>query len=330
MPGASLLDTRDHVGSEDGTSLAAFDPFASTFSGTRRNYASTEDARQMSNNKKVRTTIVGSGSMGRFEDIFYDLLEVRWWQFVCIMFIAYVVLSSFFAALYALEADCIDNAHDFGSILFYSMQVMFGTTYGDGTPLTSHSKVLTVVQMFASAISIAVGTGIIFTRLSMPTSQLIFANSACISEFEGVPALSFRLANRRPRSMLMDVSVSAGFVTHEGESSWQRNRVLDMIHPFMISATAQLRHRITEDSPLYGMTPETIRDRIPWLYIYVTGVEETFGNSVFVKKVYSPEDIFFDHQFVDMVYPNAPGAKTRVTMQFDKLHDLRRVPEPRP
>src|SRR5208282_6632681 len=70
---------------------------------------------------------------------------------------------------------------------------------------------------------LAVATGLMFARFSRPTARVMFSKVAVVTEYNGVPTLSFRLANER-RNQILEAQVSVTLVRDERttEGEWMR------------------------------------------------------------------------------------------------------------
>ena len=69
---------------------------------------------------------------------------------------------------------------------------------------------MTVEALFGLAL-IAVSAGLMFARFSRPTARVMFSKVAVVTEYNGIPTLSFRLANERLNQILeAQVSLTPG------------------------------------------------------------------------------------------------------------------------
>ena len=113
-----------------------------------------------------------------------------------------------------------------------------------------------------------------------------------ISKRDGVPSLMFRMANVRSNQIVeaqIHVVLARQELTVEGEEvrrfhdlslSRHRNAI------FAYSWTAI--HPIDTDSPLFGATPESLSNPAPSLIVSLTGIDETFSQTIYARYSYSP------------------------------------------
>lgn len=259
------------------------------------------------------------------DDFFFSLLRMSWSQFIAFMALWYALISLGFAGLYCLQSHDLGDEHPtFGHVLFYSFQLMFGNTFGWVGPTTVWSRSVTVVHMFVAAGTVTVSAGTVFVKLSQTTMKLAFAQHAVIGNPDDIPTLTFRIANRRS-NLLVDISVKATLITDHttaGGEILQRTQALNFDDPpTVLSGDTTLRHRLGDESPLYGMTPETIRMQHVRIALVVTAIEETFNDTTCAFYMYAPEHILFNHRFARMRERNPEGSKTVFTVHMDKFDD---------
>ncbi len=165
-------------------------------------------------------------------------------------------------------------------------------------------------------------TGLIFARFSRPSSRVLFANSAVISNHEGEPTLMVRFANER-HNVISNATAKLwmlkNIVTAEGHPT-RRFFELPLLRnespAFALSWT--LFHVIDERSPLYGLTADDMVSSDAGLIVVVTGYDVVAAQTVHARKTYEHDDILFGQRFVDVVQPNVDG---RVRIDYGRFHD---------
>jgi len=110
------------------------------------------------------------------------------------------------------------------------------------------------------------GSGLLFVRVSRPKSHIQFARVAIVAGTP--PVLSVRVVNARPSVRLLDTSVRLSVLAEaqdsrtadfHGKALVRLKLVREWSASFAFPWT--LRHVITEDSPLAGLTPENVKRR---------------------------------------------------------------------
>jgi inward rectifier potassium channel len=87
--------------------------------------------------------------------------------------------------------------------------------------------------------------------------------------------------------------------------------------------TWQVMHVIDESSPLYGIRPENLKEQLALFVVTLTGHDATYGQTIHGRIMYYPENVYFDHHFVDVLSTLPDG---RFLVDYDKFHEVE--PEP--
>ncbi len=191
-------------------------------------------------------------------------------------------------------------------------------------PHSAAAHALVSLEAMSGLIGFALLTGLTFARLSRPTARIRFSRFAVVSNRNGVPSLMFRMANER-EDYIVEAGLHAVFVssetTEEGESI-RRNYDLELIHNrnplFALSWTAV--HPISEKSPLYGITAESLREHKGVVVVSLTGLDETFRQTVPARHIYKASDIIFGARLADILTPSNDGAAMVVdASRFDDI-----------
>lgn len=240
-------------------------------------------------------------------DMYYYLIAVSWTNLLALSFGGFVIINLLFAALYYVGLDGVSNAQpgSFSDAFFFSVQTFSTIGFGSMSPNSIYTHALVTIESFAGLVAVALATGLIFAKFARPKAAIDFSEKMLIHNRDGVPHLHFRLANQRVSeiyNMQIKLSVAIRETTGEGHQI-TRNLVLPQVRDDVPLFTANWTsmHRIDEDSPLYGVTPETIQDRALLFIVTIEGTEGTLMQTVQAGYFYRPTDIVFNERFVDML-----------------------------
>ncbi len=86
----------------------------------------------------------------------------------------------------------------------------------------------------------------------------------------------------------------------------------------MFSVTWTVMHHLDEDSPLGGCTPENLVEKSAMVIVTMTGYDATYAQQVHARHIYYPEDIRWNHRYVDVVEA-APGQPLIIDYRY--FHD---------
>jgi inward rectifier potassium channel len=94
----------------------------------------------------------------------------------------------------------------------------------------------------------------------------------------------------------------------------------------MVSFPAALiiRHTIDEQSPLHGVTPESLEKEDAFFVASALALELVMAASVQSQEDYSWDEVRFGERFVD-VYTELDGG--RLTVDYGRLHETEPVPD---
>src|SRR5207249_775298 len=139
-----------------------------------------------------------------FGDLYHFALRIPWWRFLLGGAVLYVAANAIFALLYLLQPSAILNARpgSFADAFFFSVQTMATVGYGQMSPATLYANLIVTIETAVGLGSFAVAAGLVFARFSRPTARILFSRVAVIGPYNGVPTLSFRLANQRRNQIL--------------------------------------------------------------------------------------------------------------------------------
>lgn len=258
-------------------------------------------------------------------DLFHYLMRTRWWQLLLSFVLIYCGVNSLFATCYWLGGPgTIQNARpgSFADAFWFSVQTFATIGYGNLAPGSTWAHLLVTFESFCGMLSVALGTGIVFTKFSLPKARVAFSSNVMVASRNGKPCLMFRIANLRGSSLL-DASARAHVLIDEVSSEGHRMR---RNHPLELERSSMpifllawtLLHPLDEKSPLFGLSPENAAERMVTLIVNFTGVDDTMLQTVHARRLYTPDDLRFGQRFADMIDTTTPGLLVIDHSQMDQ------------
>ncbi len=250
-----------------------------------------------------------------WRDPYHLMLSVSWGTFFLLIAIGYLCLNSVFATFYLMGGDCVVSARtgNFEDSFFFSVQTFSSIGYGVMSPKTSYANIIVTMESIMSLLSIAIITGLGFSRFSRPSARIIFSNHALITTYNGIPTLILRAANERSNHI---VEAQAQLYFSRDEMTTEGNRMrrfyslgLSRAHTPSFALSWNIMHTIDSDSPLYKMTAEQFRSANGQFIISIAGIDETVSYNIHVRNSYDINDILWDHQFIDIIYIDQVGDR---------------------
>jgi inward rectifier potassium channel len=232
-----------------------------------------------------------------------------------------------FAVGYYLDGG-VENARyrSFADMFFFSVQTMATIGYGKMVPVTMFSNILVSIEALTGLLALALMTGLVFAKFSRPTARVRFSRYVVIGPRDGTTSLMIRMANMRA-NRIVEANIHVVFTrwetTVEGESI---RRFYDLIMTrsrsamFALSWTAV--HRIVEDSPLFGQTHDSLANSQPEIVVSITGLDETFSQTIHARHTYELDEIIWGARFADVLILDPDGSRSIDYTRFDDVEML--------
>lgn len=260
-----------------------------------------------------------------WHDLYYWLLSLSWPQFLMVITFIYLNANFLFALIYLTGGDGIANARP-GSLtdaFFFSIQTLSTVGYGSMHPQTLYTQILVTVEILVGLVLITILAGLMFARFSKPTARVLFSNVAVICLYNKIPTLMFRAANKRD-SHILEAQVQVSFlrneITHEGH---QLRRFYDLqltrSRTPVFSLSWLVMHPIDENSPLFGESLESLENTEGEIWVTLSGIDETFCQTVHTRHSYTISDIVWNMRFVDIFSRQDKGE---VYIDLTRFHDV--------
>ena len=265
-------------------------------------------------------------------NLYHSLLMMPWWRFLVILSASYLVINGVFATIYLLcgpkalngpGSGALDS--DFLRAFFFSVQTFATIGYGQIGPVGLAANLIVTFESFAGLLALALATGMIFARFSRPTAKILFSQSAIIAPYQGITAFEFRIANARKNQIIeLGAKVLFSRVENQGKAERQFHELaLERRKVTFFPLSWTIVHPIDEQSPLHGLTEEDLhRDNAEFL-VLLTGIDETFSQTVHARSSYRADEIVWNAKFADIF--NHPRGNDRVGIDMSRLHSIERV-----
>jgi inward rectifier potassium channel len=261
---------------------------------------------------------------GYFEDFYHRLLTSSWTILLLGTTAAFLAVNGLFGLGYLIDGGVQNARHgSFGDAFFFSVQTMATIGYGKMAPESVITNLLMTAEAFTGLLSFAVVTGLVFSKFSRPTARVRFTQNAVVSIRDGLPSLMFRMANVRSNQIL-EAQIHVVFAnqekTLEGEEvrrfyDLELSRYRNVIFNFTWTAI----HPITEKSPLFGATPESLAKAMADLTVSLVGIDETLSQTIYARYTYDAEDIVWGARFADITRQTPKGEFMLDFSRFDSL-----------
>ncbi len=274
--------------------------------------------------------IIGATATPRIDDLYLKLLAAPWRWTIGLIVVFLLGQNFLFAIAYWLSGG-IDGTttltNDFARAFFFSVETLGTIGYGTMYPTNMLAHVLVTIESITGILSIALITGVIFAKFSRIRARVLFSRLVCISLVDGVPTLMLRVANERG-NYIADATITVTVLrvgqTREGHTlARMQDLRLTRDRSPAFTRTWLVMHPITVDSPLYGMTPESLAAARGELIVAFGGVDNVSNQGIHVVDSYLDDEILWGHRFVDMMIMGPSG---RGAVDMTKFHMSEELP----
>lgn len=262
------------------------------------------------------------------------LLNLSWPRFVGVVGAFYLLLNTLFALAYlALGPGALAAAPEvaletpFWLAFFFSVESLSTVGYGHIIPVSVGANALMTLESFTGILTVALVTGIAFSRFSRPRARILFSRQAVIAPYRGGTALMFRIANQR-KSQLIEVEaqvILARFETEPGTPAVRRFHSLTLARHKVtfFPASWTVVHPIDAESPLFGVTREELEAADAEVLILLKAVEENFSQTVHTRASYRAEEVAWNTRFVSVFVEE--DVEGRQGVDLGRLDEIERV-----
>ncbi|MEL6554137.1 MAG: ion channel [Cyanobacteria bacterium J06621_11] len=265
-------------------------------------------------------------------DTYHLLLTMPWPTFVSLTSVLYLLINALFAVAYSWVGGVAmadgEGPSYFLDLFFFSVQTMASIGYGVMHPTTLYAHWLVVIESLVGVFFIAVTTGLVYARFSLPTARILFSNVAVIAPFNGVPTLMFRTANKRKNYILeaqLWVTLVRDEYSTEGDFMRRFHDVpLVRSHTPVFSLSWTAMHQVLPGGLLDGDTVESLRRDRAEIIVTLTGLDETLAQTIHARHTFTADDIHWDYRFADILLTANSGRRVIDFNQFHVIHPISR------
>ncbi|MEP6731058.1 MAG: transporter [bacterium] len=260
----------------------------------------------------------------RLARVYLAALAASWQSFVGWMLGILLLINGIFALAYmALGDGALRGTEEMGLtdpfLRAFTFSVGVFTTTGNGLmhAYGPTANWLVNFESFIGPTTLVIAFGLLIARLTRPRIRIGFSDSAIVAPYEGGRGIMFRIVNLEPGE-LSDVQARVNLIRFEEidgvrernfhELKLERNSV----EFFPLHWTVV--HPITADSPLAGVTPESLADAQAEFLVYISALEQTFSTHVSTRSSYVWDEVSWDVKFAS-IFANGPDGVIAIDVE---------------
>jgi inward rectifier potassium channel len=267
---------------------------------------------------------------------FHTMLSMPRWKFWLWLIVPYIVVNAIFAFIYySIGIEHLDGVkqgtpwHNYIESFFFSFQTFTTVGYGHVSPEGTLTSSVAAFESFLGVLTLALAAGLFYGRFSLPKSFLRFSDVALIAPYKDRTALMFRTVVYKNNNLTdAEVKLMMGMrVTRNGEEKnefYILNVEFSKINALILNWT--IVHPIDEDSPIYGMSLEELKEARAEVLVNLKAFDEGFANTVVARTSYTADEIIEGAKFKPMYERSPTGDAT--LLHIDKLNDYDKVKLP--
>ncbi len=276
---------------------------------------------------RIEQSTIGSTS------IYHALLSMSWRKFNTIVFIYFVAINLIFACCYYFSGmdglkgwEASSEKDKFLEAFFFSTQTFSTVGFGKISPGNNLSSSIAAIESLVGLLGFALATGLLYGRFSRPVARLLFSEKAIVAPFKEGTAFQFRIANKMRNSQITDMTCRVTVAKLENENGVMIRRFrpleLELSKIVFFPMTWTVNHPINENSPLWGMNANDLKQADVEFMISLVGFDDTFSQTVNARYSYTHEEVVYGAKFVSVFSTNEKG---QTSQDLRKISDFELV-----
>ncbi|TKK68608.1 transporter [Ilyomonas limi] len=266
--------------------------------------------------------------------VYHSMLNMPRRKFALAIVLFFVLINILFTCIYvAMGADNFAGfvaTTEWGKIkelYFFSTETFTTVGYGRINPVGDGVNLVASFEAMLGFLSFAIATGLIYGRFAKPRAYVVFSEHAVIAPFHDKLGLMFRVAPYKNGHILTDVQIRVTMAMQIEEDgkltarfytlTLERNRVDSLMMNWTVV------HPLDEDSPLYGYTPDDMKNADVEIYVLLRGFDEVYANTVQRRTSYTFDEIVHNAKFLPMYHESEDGKTT--IFELNKLNHYQQL-----
>jgi len=310
---------------------------AITNTGFSTNNTRTEGGRLTNKDGSINLHKTGMPFWERIS-LYHSLLRMSRGKFLLVVFSFYTAMNVLFASLYMMIGvqhlqgiiPGNDMMTNFQQAFFFSSQTLTTVGYGHISPVGLSANVIASLESFMGILSFALVTGLLYGRFTRPRAYLLFSDNVIIAPHKGKRALMARVATFK-NNHLTDVEALVNIAMHVEENGQRVRRFyslpLDISKINSLALSWTIVHTIDDNSPLYMMSDEEIRDAEVELLYFIKAFDDHFSNIVQQRTSYTFKEMVFGAKYIPMFRRSEDNSTTIMDLSQISSYEVAELPE---
>jgi inward rectifier potassium channel len=244
-------------------------------------------------------------------NMYNRLIAMSWRRFGLLIIFTFLAVNFAFAYLYYflgtehLQGIIAQTEKEkFWESFFFSAQTLTTVGYGRISPVGFASSFVAAIESLIGLLAFALATGLLYGKFSRPVAHIRYSAKALIAPYLDTQALMFRIINERSHQ-LIEVAAEVVLSRLEKNSHGEPLRKyyslkLERSKVNFFPSNWTLVHAITENSPLFGQSPQDLQDSDTEILTLIKGFDDAFAQTVHSRSSYIANEIIWGAKFTNM------------------------------
>lgn len=271
--------------------------------------------------------------------LYHSLLRMSRGKFLITVLAFYTAVNVVFAILYLAAGvenlkgiiPANDTLTNFEQAFFFSSQTLTTVGYGHISPSGLVTNMIASAESFVGILAFALVTGLLYGRFTRPRAYLLFSDNLLYAPYKDGSALMSRVVTYK-NNHLTDVEAQVTIAMHITDDNGNKVRKfyplpLEIKKVNSLALSWTIVHPLNEESPLYGMSIEEIRDADVEILFFLKGFDDHFSNIVQQRFSYIYPEMVFGAKFLPMFHRSADNTTTILELDKINAYEPAYVPE---
>ena len=256
-------------------------------------------------------------------DFFFYFVDGSWRRIVGFFCLSFLLVNLVFAGLFLLDAGAIaGGTGSFVDAFSFSVQTMSGIGYGALSPGNTYANVLVAIEAVVAMLGVAIATGFVVAKATRARARVMFSDVFVIDSMNGKQVLAFRVGNARANEVVharITVTALVDEITDEGHPFRRlRDLKLQRDESPVFSLSWTVMHTLDESSPLFEYDWRAKDGPLRRLIVTLQAHDGTYGQAIYARHDYEPEDARPGERFVDVLHENERG---QLWIDYDRFDE---------
>lgn len=289
-----------------------------------------ETVRLLNKDGSINVKRLSVGKHGGF-DIYHWLITISRKKFITVVLLGYIIINTFFAAIYFLVGaekfggvsigQGLDN---FLQLFFFSAQTLTTVGYGHIYPNSTLISSIAAIESMFGLLGFALATGVLYGRFSRPQAYIEYSKDAVISTYKNHSAFMFRIANQK-QTELIELDCQLALAINNTETKKREFHFLDLERQKInfLPSSWTIVHPINETSPLYNYTEKEFNESDAEFIILLKAINDTYSQTVYSRMSYKPKEVVWNAKFTPV--KTVTNNKGGISINLKDIHVFEKI-----